>query len=60
MQKLCSTKTEHIKKCVSIDPTARLCSVRSSHLPFQMRQVGYVRSSLPILMHVGSKATPKK
>jgi len=36
----------------------RLDSVRSSHLPIKMHQVGYVRSSLLILMHVGSIATP--
>jgi len=37
----------------------RLGSVRSSHLPFEMHEVGYERSSLPILMHIGSIATPK-
>jgi len=36
----------------------RLGSVRSSHLPFKMHLFVYVRSSLPILMHVGSIATP--
>jgi len=35
-----------------------LSSMRSSHLPFKMHQVGYVRSSLLTLMHVGSIATP--
>jgi len=45
------TKLPHLK-CI------RLGSVRSSHLPFEMKKVGYVRSSLPMLMHVGSIATP--
>ena len=48
---------------VSIDPLPhikciRLGSVRSMHLPFKMHEVGYVHPSLPILMHVGSIATP--
>jgi len=34
--------------------------MRSSHLPFKVHYVGYVRSSLPIFMHVGSIATPEK
>jgi len=33
-------------------------SARSSHLPFKMHKVGHVRSSLPILKHFGSIATP--
>ena len=33
-------------------------SVHSSHLPFKMHQVCYVHSSLPLLMYVGSIATP--
>jgi len=45
------TRLPHLK-CFS------LFSVRSSHLPFEMHQIGYVRSSLPILMHVVSIATP--
>jgi len=45
------TRLPHLK-CI------RLGSVRSSHLPFKMHSDGYVRSSLPILMHVGSIATP--
>ena len=32
--------------------------MRSSHLAFKMHEVGYVRSSLPTLVHVGSIATP--
>jgi len=36
----------------------RLGSVPSSHFPLKMPLVGYVRRSLPILMHVGSIATP--
>jgi len=32
--------------------------VRSSHLPFKMHYASYVRSSLPVLMYVGSIATP--
>jgi len=47
------TRLPHLK-CI------RLGSVRSSHLPFKKHKVGYVRSSLPILMHVGSVAAPKK
>jgi len=35
-----------------------LDSMRSSHVPFKMYKVGYVRSSLPTIMHVGSVATP--
>ena len=36
--------------------------MRSSHLPFKMHEVGYVRSSLLpcMVMHVGSIATPNK
>ena len=33
-----------------------LGSVHSSHLPFIVNQVGYERSSLPILLHVGLMA----
>jgi len=38
-------------KCISLG------YVRSSHHPFEMHKLGPVRSSLPILMHVGSIAT---
>jgi len=41
-------------KCISFG------SVRSSHPPFKMQYVSYVRSSLLILMHVGSIGTPEK
>jgi len=44
------TQLSHLK-CI------RLGSVRSSHLPFKMHEVGYVRLSLPILMQV-RVATP--
>ena len=36
----------------------RVVSVRSNHLPFKEYQADQARSSLPILMHVGSIATP--
>ena len=39
-------------KCITLD------SVRSSLVLFEMRLVGYVRLIVPILMHVGSIATP--
>ena len=45
------TRLPHIK-CI------RLCSVRSSHLEFKMHQVDFVHLILPIIMHVGSIATP--
>ena len=37
----------------------RLGSLRSSHLPFKMHLVCHVRSSLLLLIHFGSIATPK-
>ena len=48
----CLTQLPHLK-CI------KLGSVRSSHRPFKMHHIGYVLSSLTILMLVGSIATPK-
>jgi len=47
------TRLPHLK-CISLG------FVRSSHLQYKMHYVGYVHSSLPTLMYVGSIATPKK
>jgi len=36
-----------------------VCSDYSDAAPFKVYQFGYVRSSFPILMHVGLIATPE-
>jgi len=54
-------QVKHFFMEVPMDSTApfkMLGSVRSSHLPFEMHSVGYVRSDLPIIIHVGSIAMP--